>query len=603
MKAKSTMETKVKTENNILNLQKESNKLYNIEPKERTRAKSIYRPKDSMGDILTESSTFTTRDNVKMKMKKVLSSRNLIRKKQMETNFKPDYNKFTVNDIKDKITKTSAVCVGKNDKTLSKTNYKKENNNINDLNSVTTAENSCMNSNNYNASNNNDDFSKTMTHHRMSKSNVFSTISNNINNKGTVSKNNNNKNTTFTNDKASNNKEKESLFNELNPKERRIKSIYPDLSGEEVKLLLKSKKVLGTSSIYNKNSIEESNKTKSYANHNKTKTFIDPKSAKTQRVMQNSSNIFNNSLKQSLNKTHFEKMKNNNELNRDANDLKKSTFKNNCNTKPSKNTFNKLISKNNEISNDRLKNKEIKTTLRAKSARERKIEELTSNIIIGDNAKKTNIATVNTNSKGSLLKSKSKINLTNSNINNNNKDNNKLSDKENAKTLIRSKTQFFKTTKQNSIYQNLSSQQGTKFLENTISKISQNNTVVKHFLIKNIKLQKSEKEIKNKLAAQGIHVAKMNINYDIVKNSDIDSVEISLRTNPKTNNLKFLKGEFAGSVIKETFISDKPFLAKKKCDIISGKLDMLDTKLSQKYGKRDLEGTRNQENKVNKLDR
>lgn len=506
-------QTVIKSENSIHKLNKEFNKaFYNTEIGSKSKSKLTNTPKCSMKDILSDNLQNNNFDLTK-------SSKNLIKKKQSETDFNPKYNSITVSDIKNKMNKQSAYCFNK------KINSTETNLDNNEYYSTTGESNPSI-PKSANASIKVADFKFT---------------------------------------KPSKVKVSEDLFEDLNHKEKRIKSMYPELSKEEIKLLMKSKET-NKVGVFTRNSTsnlcaDHLNQLAKSKQQEEKSTF----STKTKRLMDNGSNIFNCEVKQSLNKKFFEKM-----------EVNKQKEENNV-VQSRKNVFDRPSISNNK-----------KTEIRAKSAKERKIETLTSSIFIDESKNFAKITALNIKSKADNTKTV------------------EVSDKENkekVEKLIRSKSQFFKSSKQNSVLQNVSYLQGSKFIQNAICKIEAGNTLEKHYNITNIKDSTSSKEIKQKLAMKGIHVSKIDYKYNLLQNNDVNSMTISLRTNPNDNNVLALKKFFIGSKISELTIDEKPFLKKPKTDIISGKLNFLDTKLSEKYKNKDLESTRNKDAPVYKLTR
>ena len=131
-----------------------------------------------------------------------------------------------------------------------------------------------------------------------------------------------------------------------------------------------------------------------------------------------------------------------------------------------------------------------------------------------------------------------------------------------------------------------------------------NNDVERIYKINGITNLTTDKDIKMELALKGIHASKIKMPYDLLKdNVSIKKLELTLRTNKKDNNIPMLKDFFNTKYIEETFIDEKPFLKKPKtADLCPLKMDIFDTKLSDKIGKRDLVTTKHNHIKVRNIE-
>ena len=263
-----------------------------------------------------------------------------------------------------------------------------------------------------------------------------------------------------------------------------------------------------------------------------------------------------------------------------------------------KNSTFKGLFKNKDVKNEDIKSTKYntkplnteKTHQRAKSAWDRKQDQFKSTIKLGDftgtTTLMTNICKIKTSDKKSLLQT--------TNFDN---------EKENIKELVRNKTAF-KSSKINAINHSTSVLQGGKFIEKALQRSSMNNDVERIYKINGITNLTTDKDIKMELALKGIHASKIKMPYDLLKdNVSIKKLELTLRTNKKDNNIPMLKDFFNTKYIEETFIDEKPFLKKPKtADLCPLKMDIFDTKLSDKIGKRDLVTTKHNHIKVRNIE-
>lgn len=304
-------------------------------------------------------------------------------------------------------------------------------------------------------------------------------------------------------------KDKKVSSEDFNPKQAKLKSIYPELSKSELKLLIQK--------------TEKPEKSAEIANQNLK--------VKTQAQLE--SNIFNSKLKQSKNDKFIDEFAET--INKPSKADQQAKSKNEpCVTEPSKLVKVTFPPKN--------ANKDE----RPKSTRERRLNDLESNLFNYDKTKLTS-----------------------------EQRNNSFRRKPESDHPLFEK---FTECQPPNAPSNRSVKQSTDFCE-------------KHYIIQT-QTSLRETEIRRLLQKNGLHVSNLNINYDIINNEGLNSVEVKLRSEKLGKNEKMLSQLFNSSKVKEIIKPEKPFLLKPKSDLISGTLNILDTQMSYRYKTRDLETTK-----------
>lgn len=494
---------KMKDQNNFLN-------------KSMNRSKSQHTPKDNMKEVLNEvSKILYTTSNLNTK------DMNLKRNKSMKSlnnnEMEPKYNQININDIKNKMTKQSFNL-----------------NRIKDSSLFLGTTEQSVNSERKSFAN----LNRNASTKKLNNAKVESEVLKN----------------TITIPSKEVQKLKSQFFENLDHKERKLKSIYPNLSIEEIKKL--AKRDTQDKQIVNE---EADNKNK--------------------KLNELNSNIFNAPEKKFTIKTPLNKPSKKDTKTPTPKLINIDSLKKNKSIKKIKEDKMKLQDSKNYDPKKQSRN-------RPKSARERKEEEFTSNVIIGD------AATLDKRvfQQGKIIRARSKYEKKHLSFD---------EEKENAQNLINTNVDSNRKT---SLMNNLSAFQGKNFIEKAYNRIEQNNTVERHFII-NSSNELSEKEIKQKLANKGIHLSKIDFKWNITTNNGVNSCKISLRTNPEEDAAKILKSNLKLKDVQETFIEDKPFLKKPKSDLIPSGMSILDTKLNQKLMKREVESTTNKEEKVFQFDK
>lgn len=352
-------------------------------------------------------------------------------------------------------------------------------------------------------------------------------------------------------------RKKDAFEGNLTAQERRIKSIHPDWSIEQIREL----------------SQKTNNKEHKRSNTDKI-LLSEGNTAKAKNQKELSSNIFHSELKKSLNEEVIQ-----NVLSKgiSTEPPKPKEFKKDYPTQP-KPTRVTLQQRDN--------------TLRSKSAKLRKDENLSSSIFTLDEPiiekkddKKSTNQTNKLAIKGKTADTKSMVSAKSTR----------------NKSISGKKTDFINNFSEFNNESQISTK-STMEVRKAKPKPTPINTdyIEKHYIVKTI-VEYKDFEIKQILREQGMHLASLNIEHNILLNSTSNRIDISLRTNKNQKNEKALAKCFKGATVEEKIIKEKPFLTKPKSDLIGTTISQFDTKMGLKLKNKNLEPSRSNLNQTRKL--